>query len=343
MKKLCLLLLLFIVQTINAQYTEVINAKFPGNSESPYSVGTKVLQVEGDLYYDNYTRSNYQETNSFGSNIFVRYGRFLENLEFDLNLTLQHFSANFPTQYMENYNAFGLKELVIGAKYLVYKKEYKNKRYDEIRSWKKLTRTDYSRLIPSVGVYVGANTNFLAKEFKEEGDPIVSPRIGVLLQNNFNDNLNLVTNIYGDKIISKNARYYYVIAMTYAINYQWSYFIENKGTFQKGNTDSLFSTGAAYLWNKNLQLGAYVRTNFDTNDSNYTFGLGAAWRWDKHVKEKVTKDQEEKEKRKEEIEKKKKERKKKEKERKKLKKKKEKEAKKRKKNKKKKKKDKKKE
>ncbi|WP_196890534.1 transporter [Aureivirga marina] len=313
MKKICLLLLLFIVQTINAQYTEVINAKFPGSSESPYSVGTKVLQVEGDLFYDNYAESNYQQTNSFGSNIYVRYGRFLENLEFDLNLTLQHSSVKFPTQYMDDYNVFGLRELVIGAKYLVYKKEYKNIRYEEIRSWKKLTRTDFSRLIPSIGIYAGLNTNFVANKFKEEGDAL-SPRIGILLQNTFNDKLNLITNIYGDKITSKNAEYFYVIAMTYAIDLKWSYFIENKGVFRKKGGRLLFSTGAAYLFNENLQFGGYVRSNFDTNRSNFTIGLGAAWRLDKHVEKKPTKEEEEKRKKKEEEQKKKDEAKKKKKE-----------------------------
>ena len=39
------------VQFVTAQYTEVINSRRPGFSDSPYSVGTKVYQVEGGLFY----------------------------------------------------------------------------------------------------------------------------------------------------------------------------------------------------------------------------------------------------------------------------------------------------
>ena len=39
------------VQFVAAQYTEVINSRRPGFSDSPYSVGTKVYQVEGGLFY----------------------------------------------------------------------------------------------------------------------------------------------------------------------------------------------------------------------------------------------------------------------------------------------------
>ena len=50
-------ILLFIVisnfQIVSAQYTEIINSKRPGFSESPYSVGTDVFQFETGLFYRN--------------------------------------------------------------------------------------------------------------------------------------------------------------------------------------------------------------------------------------------------------------------------------------------------
>ena len=45
--------LLFFLQIGWSQYTEVINSKRPGFSDTPYSVGTKVYQVEGGLFYKN--------------------------------------------------------------------------------------------------------------------------------------------------------------------------------------------------------------------------------------------------------------------------------------------------
>ncbi len=45
------LIVLFSLQNINAQYTEVINSKRPGLSESPYGIGTKVFQMETGMFY----------------------------------------------------------------------------------------------------------------------------------------------------------------------------------------------------------------------------------------------------------------------------------------------------
>ena len=47
------LILLLLAEFSHAQYTEVINSRRPGFSESPYSVGTKVYQVEAGLFYKN--------------------------------------------------------------------------------------------------------------------------------------------------------------------------------------------------------------------------------------------------------------------------------------------------
>ena len=52
MKRVSLLLLFTLIsQFINAQYTEIINSKSPGFSESPYSIGKNVFQFETGLFY----------------------------------------------------------------------------------------------------------------------------------------------------------------------------------------------------------------------------------------------------------------------------------------------------
>ena len=61
------LLLLLLAEFSYAQYTEVINSRRPGFSESPYAVGTKVYQVEAGLFYKDvggylYYDQNLQET-----------------------------------------------------------------------------------------------------------------------------------------------------------------------------------------------------------------------------------------------------------------------------------------
>ncbi len=60
MKQVLILLILFTyTQIINAQYTEIINSKRPGFSESPYSIGTDVFQFETGMFYRSSDNNTY--------------------------------------------------------------------------------------------------------------------------------------------------------------------------------------------------------------------------------------------------------------------------------------------
>ena len=53
MKKLLLILItftFFISNKISAQYTEIINSNRPGDSQSAFSVGSNVIQIETGAY-----------------------------------------------------------------------------------------------------------------------------------------------------------------------------------------------------------------------------------------------------------------------------------------------------
>ncbi len=289
MKRVILLLLFFsLTQLINAQYTEIINSKRPGFSESPYSIGTNVFQFETGLFY----KTSNNETilsrpNTIGGELFFRYGKFREKLEFNAKVTSQRDEIlNNPPEA----NSFisGISELTIGAKYLIYEQKYTDKS-KEIRSWKRRVAFDKKRFIPSVGAYVGVNTNFLGDGFKENE---LSIKGAVLLQNDFSDRLVLLTNLIADKILSDSNEYSYIATMTYALNYKWSYFIENQGIFEKGFAPKFhFGTGIAYLFSNSLQLDASVRTNFFDDYSFLYSSIGAAWRIDRHSDEIVPKTQ----------------------------------------------------
>ena len=281
MKRVYLLLLFFsLSQLINAQYTEIINSKRPGFSESPYSIGTNVYQIETGVFHrtsDN--KTIYSRPNTIGGELFFRYGKFLEKLEINANVAYQKDEIRNNASEA-NSTISGISKLTIGAKYLIYEQKYTDKS-KEIRSWKKRMAFDKKRLIPSIGAYVGVNTNFLGTGFKENE---LSIKGAVLLQNDFSDRLVLLTNLIADKILSDSNEYSYIATITYAINYKWSYFIENQGVFEKGFIPKFhFGTGAAYLLSKNLQLDASVRTNFFDDYSFLYSSIGAAWRLDKHT------------------------------------------------------------
>jgi hypothetical protein len=300
MIKVFLLILLFLnIHLITAQYTEIINSKRPGFSESPYSIGTNVYQFETGLFYRS---SNNTEINgipkSVGGNLFFRYGKFSEKLELNAAIAYQKDKIydlgdinnhNNPLNEFGNnttkstINIKGISHLTIGAKYLLYQQKYTDKT-KEIRSWKRKMAFDKKRLIPSVGVYAGVNTNFLGPDFKDNG---ISYKAALLLQNDFSDRLVVLTNIIADKITSDFNYYSYIVTMTYAMSEKWSYFIENQGLFNKRNAPKYnFGSGIAYLYSDDIQLDASIRTNFFDDYSFIYASVGVAWRLDKH-KEKI--------------------------------------------------------
>ena len=286
MKRFFFLLILFIcTNIINAQYTEIINSKRPGFSESPYSIGTDIFQFETGLFYrTSNNESLIARPNTIGGELFFRYGKFYEKLEFNAKIAYQSDEVKNP--FGKNFRTNGISELTIGAKYLIYQQEYTDKS-KEIRSWKRRISFDKKRLIPSVGIYAGVNTNFLGEGFKEDK---LSIKAAALLQNDFTDRLVLLTNLIADKILSDSNQYSYIATMTYAINYKWSYFIESQGIFEKNYVPKFhFGTGLAYLYSNNLQLDAFVRTNFFDDYSFLYSSIGVAWRLDKHSDEVVQK------------------------------------------------------
>ena len=285
------LLILLLAEFSYGQYTEVINSRRPGYSDSPYSVGTKVYQVEAGLFYKNvggylYWDPIQEETfsysaSSFGSDIMLRTGQFFEKLEFNLDMAVVGENRDYtqPDEYSNS--AFGFSKLTLGAKYLLYKPEYADKS-KEIRSWKARHSFDKKRLIPAVGVYAGLNTNLLTELHKNpEG---VSPRFGIYTQNDLSDRLIVLLNFIADKAFTNEAENSYIITVTYTLAEKWSIFGENQGFFRKNvPNDFQFGAGGAYLINKNMQADLSGRMIFDERgDNTYIIGGGISWRLDNH-------------------------------------------------------------
>lgn len=288
---------LFFMQLSFAQYTEVINSKRPGFSDSPFSVGTKVYQVEGGffyknvgnyLFYDNIANESVAySAKAFGTDITFRTGLFFERLEFNLDLTAQNENRDYtkPTVYSES--GLGLSRLTVGAKYLVYKPIYTDKS-KEIRSWKARHSFDKKRLLPAVGVYVGLNTNLLNNLYKNPGG--LSPKFAIFTQNNLSNRWVILTNFIMDQAFTDTSENSFILTSTYALTEQWSVFGEGQAFFRKNvPNDFQFGTGAAYLVNKNIQADFSVRMVYDERgDNTFLFGGGVSWRLDRY-KDKIIK------------------------------------------------------
>lgn len=274
--------------TVFAQYTGVINSNKPGFSESPYSVGTGVYQFESSFFFRKIRIDPvFSRPQSSGLDLLFRTSFFKEKLELNVNLSYQRDQIAFKNIFTSSYFTSGLGKFTIAGKYLLYEQEYIDKS-KEIRSWKERHRFDWTRLIPSVAIYVGINTDFVNEIHKENG---MSPKFGVLLQNDFSSKFNVVTNIFYDKIGTDIPETSYIITGTYSLNDRWSTFIENQTIFTKLRVSSNIGSGLAFLYNKNIQINSSLRFVKEGETPGFYTTFGVSYRLDNHVDEVIETDE----------------------------------------------------
>ena len=277
--KLFFLLFLLCFSSIYSQYTDVINSNKPGFSESPYSVGKGVYQFESNFFLKNTSiEPTFSIPESFGFDLQVRTSFILEKLEFNANVSYQRDKVAFKNIFSSHYFSSGFSKIAIGAKYLVFQQEYKDKS-KEVRSWKRKMAFDTKRLIPSVAIYLGANTDFVNDIYKTGS---ISPKAGILLQHNLSTDFNIITNIYYDKIGTDFEEYSYIITGTYNFSDRWSVFFENQTVFQEIQNNTNIGTGFAYLFSRNLQINTSARFLIEGKAQGFYGGLGVSYRINKH-------------------------------------------------------------
>ena len=270
---------LFSFSSIYCQYTDVINSNKPGFSESPYSVGTGIYQFESNIFFRNTSiEPTFTRPQSLGIDLLFRTSFFLEKLEINAQVSYQRDKVAFKNIFTSSYFDSGLSKVTLGAKYLVYEQKYEDKS-KEVRSWRRRNAFDKKRLIPSVAIYAGVNSGFVGDFYKNGG---LSPKVGVLLQNNLTNDFNLITNVFYDYIGTDFSEISYIVTATQNFSDRWSAFIENQGQFQKKQTNSNIGLGLAYLFNKNLQINASGRFLLEGNAQGFYTGLGVSYRLNRH-------------------------------------------------------------
>ena len=277
--KLFLLLSILGFSSIYSQYTEVINSNKPGFSESPYSVGTGVYQFESNFFFRNTSiEPTFSKPQSFGFDMLFRTSFFLEKLEINAQASYQRDKIAFKNIFTSHYFSSGLSKFTIGAKYLVFQQKYEDKS-KEVRSWKRRNAFDTKRLIPSVAIYAGMNTDFVTDIYKTGS---MSPKAGILLQNNLSVDFNIISNFYYDKIGTDFAEFSSIITGTYNFNNRWSAFFENQTIFQKNQNNTNLGTGLAFLLNRDLQINTSARLLIEGKAQGFYGGLGVSYRINRH-------------------------------------------------------------
>ena len=280
-KSFWLILLIGFAQLTTAQYTDVINSNRPSFSNSPYSIGSHVYQVETGFFYRTaQIKKRFSNPQSLGAKLNLRYSHFDEKLEFDLDIVYQFDQLAFRNIYTSYKNINGPSSFTFGAKYLVFKKDYTDTS-KEFRSWKKRNAFDKNRLVPSVGIYFGINTPMVSGYYNSG----ISPKVAVYLQNNITNRYAILSNFIADKLGTEEASYTYIITETYTLNDKYSIFLENLGRYNVNFGNEMhFAAGAAYLKSKDLQLDASLRILIEGQSVGAFLGFGASWRIDKHQK-----------------------------------------------------------
>jgi hypothetical protein len=267
-----------------AQHTDQINSNRPGVTMSAYAVGKSVIQVETGVFgiHENHVLLGY-DAKGFGADLTLRYGAFMERLEVVANLQYQN--ADYNTIFSST-NKAGLKQTVLGAKYLIYDpfKNYEKK--VNVYSWKANKKFNWHQLLPAVSVYAGANFTMKNNPYSFSPDAKISPKIMLITQNHLGDgSWVFVTNIIADYVTTDFPSYGYAITLTKGINEKWSGFIENQGYKSDFYSDAILRGGAAFLLNKDMQIDASVSTNFKDTPTVLYGGVGFSWRYDANYKE----------------------------------------------------------
>lgn len=276
---------LFLIPTIHyGQHTDEINSNRPGESMSAFAVGKTVIQVETGVFgiQESHNLAKY-DANGFGADLELRYGAFLENLEFIADIQYVYETFNYPMRIVDKSD---FKQSVLGAKYLIYDPNKGYKREANIYSWKANHKFDWHQLIPAVAVFAGANFTGSDNPYYFSPESAISPKAALILQNHLGDgSWVFVTNITYNYITTDYPSLSYIVTLTKGINKNWSAFIENQGIKSDFYSDAILRGGAAYLINKNLQVDASISTNFKNTPSVLYGGVGVSWRYDGRYEE----------------------------------------------------------
>ena len=242
------IMFLFLVQGVNAQFQETIQANRPGVAVNVFSVGKNILQLETGLDYK-------ENSNLFTSSALLKYG-ISEKLEINGGVTFNP----------ENKGVSNNEIYYFGAKYNIFEG-------DDM-----LPSTGFQAIIniPSIN-----NQNSYASllflmgfSFNEHWSYTF----------NFGANVDFEKSlVFPGTTDQKNTiliQGIYAFNLVFSVNDKISFFVEPYGTMDKYDNPKIrmhFNSGFSYLLNKDLQLDVIAGHN-KVADNGFSIGAGFSWR-----------------------------------------------------------------
>lgn len=272
---------LLAAHAVTAQYTDQINTNRPGRSMGAFAVGLSIFQVETGLYGIKEEHSILNtETKGLGAELAVRYGAFMEELEFIADLQYQ---VDQQEDMIYTYNRNDFRQATIGAKYLVYDPDRGYDPEPNLYSWKANHKFKWRKLIPAIAFYAGANLIGGNNPYTFPEDH-VSIKGMAILQNHWGKWV-WVNNIIADKFLTDYPNFGYISTLTRGFNEKWSGFAEFQGYKSDYYADIVGRLGAAHLLNDVMQIDASVTGNFKDTPSILYASVGFSWRFDANYRD----------------------------------------------------------
>lgn len=284
LKLICIFFAFMLGPIVFAQYTDVINSNRPGASQSAFSVGINVLQLEVGPYLIDENRSPYPsfETKGYGIDFAAHYGIFKEALEFNLQGTYQRDTKSYGFTIPVENKRSNFKHLNLGAKYLVYDPNKNKEDKVNLFSYHANNGFKWRDLIPAIAITAGVNFDTENNPYTKIGVEGLSYRSSLITQSNFNGSWVLLTNFIVDRISSNQQEFHYILTLTHALNTKWMIFVEKHGFKSDFYADNLIRFGGGFLMNKDLQLDSAVTLNFKDTPSVSAVNFGVSYRLDRH-------------------------------------------------------------
>lgn len=288
MKSIFLILAISLNIVAQSQYTETINSNRPGLSYGAYGVGNQVIQIETGMSFGNDNHALLlSDSDIFGIDYSIRYGLNMDRLEVILDGRFLSESESILVGGVNQvYEASNFERNTIGAKYLLYDPWIKREQDGPVlTSWKANNSFQWFHLIPAVSVYAGANIAFGPEsKFMPPETPNVSPRIGIITQHNYSRWV-FVTNFIYDRFTTDYPLFAATFTLTHSLSSRFSVFGEFQSLIDDFYSDDLFRFGAAYLFDRNLQVDAFGLINFKDTPQRWQVGVGISYRIDQFHKE----------------------------------------------------------
>ncbi|MEM7549402.1 MAG: transporter [Bacteroidota bacterium] len=245
-------ILCFISFSALAQYSETIQTARPGQAFGPYSVGTKVFQVQSGFTYSGFdVTGSALDGNAFQFFNALRYG-ITEKFEIRTAFALSSVETSFGE---DDDNIGGFSFWNIGVRYNI------------------LSNTGFK---PTLAIQTDVALTAVDEDFQTD-DP--TSRILLLHGQNISNFFRLTTNwgvVFDGN--SSDVIGTYVVNLSFSITDKLGSFVEIYGDVQDGDFDIRYDTGIAYLLNNDLQLDASFGygSNDDLND--WFVDAGVSWR-----------------------------------------------------------------